>query len=64
MFRIYRRVAASVHTPYTDQAMTPVDDDETQRLELFTHNKSARDAVDHARGIKMLIESSAAQPSA
>jgi radical SAM superfamily enzyme YgiQ (UPF0313 family) len=64
MFRIYRRVAASVHTPYTDQAMTPVDDDETQRLELFTHNKSARDAVDHARRIKMLIESSAAQPSA
>ena len=64
MFRIYRRVAASVHIPYTDQAMTPVADDETQRLELFTHNKSARDAVDHARRIKMLIESSAAQPSA
>jgi radical SAM superfamily enzyme YgiQ (UPF0313 family) len=64
MFRIYRRVAASVHIPYTDQAMTPVADDETQRLELFTHNKSARDAVDHARRIKILIESSAAQPSA
>jgi len=64
MFRIYRRVAANVHIPYTDQAMTPVADDEMQRLELFTHNKSARDAVDHARKIKMLIESSAAQPSA
>jgi radical SAM superfamily enzyme YgiQ (UPF0313 family) len=64
MFRIYRRVAASVHIPYTDQAITPVADDETQRLELFTHNKSARDAVDHARRIKILIESSAAQPSA
>jgi radical SAM superfamily enzyme YgiQ (UPF0313 family) len=64
MFRIYRRVVASAHIPYTDQAMTPVADDETQRLELFTHNKSARDAVDHARRIKMLIESSAAQPTA
>jgi radical SAM superfamily enzyme YgiQ (UPF0313 family) len=63
IFRIYRRVAAGAHIPYTDQAMTPVSDDETQRLELFTHNKSARDAVDHARKIKILtaLTSTAAQ---
>jgi hypothetical protein len=34
--------------------MTPVTDDETQTLELFTHNKSAREAVDHARKVKTL----------
>src|SRR5947199_728696 len=54
IFRIYRRVAASSHIPYTDQAMTAVIDDDTQTLDLFTHNKSARDAVDHARKIKIL----------
>jgi radical SAM superfamily enzyme YgiQ (UPF0313 family) len=64
IFRIYRRVAAGAQMPYTDQAMTPVSEDETQRFELFTHNKSAREAVDRARKIKMLIESSAAQPTA
>jgi radical SAM superfamily enzyme YgiQ (UPF0313 family) len=63
IFRIYRRVAAGAHIPYTDHAMTPVSDDETQRFELFTHNKSARDAVDHARKIKILtaLTSTAAQ---
>jgi len=63
IFRIYRRVAAGAHNPYTDHAMTPVSDDETQRFELFTHNKSARDAVDHARKIKILtaLSSTAAQ---
>jgi radical SAM superfamily enzyme YgiQ (UPF0313 family) len=63
IFRIYRRVAAGAHISYTDQAMTPVSDDETQRLELFTHNKSARDAVDHARKVKILttLTSPAAQ---
>jgi hypothetical protein len=64
IFRIYRRVSADAHIPYTDQAMTPVSDDETQRLELFTHNESAREAVYRARRIKMLTESSAAQPTA
>jgi radical SAM superfamily enzyme YgiQ (UPF0313 family) len=54
IFRIYRRVTAGAHIPYNDQAMTPVSEDETQRLELFTHNKSARKAVDHARKIKIL----------
>jgi radical SAM superfamily enzyme YgiQ (UPF0313 family) len=63
IFRIYRRVATGAHIPYTDQAMTPISDDETQTLELFTHNKSAREAVDHARKIKILtaLGSSAAQ---
>jgi radical SAM superfamily enzyme YgiQ (UPF0313 family) len=54
IFRIYRRVAASSHVPYTDQAMQAVSDEDPQKLDLFTHNKSARDAVDHARKIKIL----------
>jgi hypothetical protein len=54
ILRIYRRVAASKPIAYTDLAMTPVSEDETQTLELFTHNKSAREAVDHARKIKTL----------
>ena len=54
IFRIYRRVAAAKDVPYTDQAMTPVTEDETETLELFTHNKSAREAVDHARKVKTL----------
>jgi hypothetical protein len=40
--------------------MMPVSEDETQTLELFTHNKSARDAVDHARRIKVLTGTGAA----
>jgi radical SAM superfamily enzyme YgiQ (UPF0313 family) len=54
IFRIYRRVVADAHLPYMDQAMTPVTDTEAQTFELFTHNKSARDAVEHARKIKTL----------
>ncbi|MFZ3358749.1 MAG: radical SAM protein, partial [Xanthobacteraceae bacterium] len=54
IFRIYRHVAADAQMPYSDQAMLPVTEDETQTLELFTHNKSAREAVDHARKIKIL----------
>jgi radical SAM superfamily enzyme YgiQ (UPF0313 family) len=63
IFRIYRRVAAGAQMPYNDQAMTPVSEDETQTLELFTHNRSAREAVDHARKIKILtaVGSSRAQ---
>ena len=66
IFRIYRRVAADAQIPYTDQAMTPVSEDETQTLELFTHNKAAREAVDHARKIKILtaLGSTAAQSAA
>ncbi len=41
------------HT-YTDQAMTPVTDDETETLELFTHSDAARQAVAHAHKIAQL----------
>jgi hypothetical protein len=46
--------------------MTPVTEDETQTLELFTHDKSTREAVDHARKIKVLttLGSTAAQSTA
>jgi hypothetical protein len=64
IFRIYRRVAADAHLPYTDQAMTPVSEAETQTLGLFTHNRLARDAVDHARKIKTLTAGAAAETAA
>ena len=66
IFRIYRRVVASAHIPYTDQAMTPISEEETQTLELFTHTNSAREAVDHARKVKILtaLGSVATQPTA
>ena len=64
IFRIYRRVSAEAHLAYTDLAMTPVTEDETQTLELFTHNRSARDAVDHARKIKTLTTGAPAETAA
>ncbi len=64
IFRIYRRVAADAHLSYTDQAMMPVTDEETAHLELFTHNQSAREAVDHARKIKTLTAGHAAETAA
>ena len=54
IYRIYRRVAKSANVPYLDQAMMPVSEDDTETLELFTHNQSAREAVDHARKVKAL----------
>jgi hypothetical protein len=43
IFRIYRRVAAGAHIPYTDQAMIPVGEHETQTLELLpTTSRRAR----------------------
>jgi hypothetical protein len=56
LYRIYRSVAAEP-PGYTDQAMAPVVDEEEDSLELFTHNKAARDAVDHARKVKALTAS-------
>ena len=44
---------------YTDLAMTPVAEEEADALELFTQNKAARDAVDHARKVKKLTHSAA-----
>jgi hypothetical protein len=57
-------VAAAKNIPYSDQAMTPVTKDETETLELFTHNKSAREAVDHARKVKALTGTAAAAETA
>jgi Radical SAM superfamily len=58
IYRIYRKVAANPNSMhYTDQAMTPVADDEVENLELFTQNKAARDAVVHARKVKELTHS-------
>jgi radical SAM superfamily enzyme YgiQ (UPF0313 family) len=60
IYRIYRRVAADPNgMAYMDQAMTPVAEDDVDNLELFTHNKSARDAVEHARKVKALTTSAA-----
>jgi hypothetical protein len=39
---------------YVDQALTPVCDDETEKLELFTHSEAARHAVEHAQKIAHL----------
>ncbi|MFL5088580.1 MAG: B12-binding domain-containing radical SAM protein [Xanthobacteraceae bacterium] len=39
---------------YMDQALTPVCDDETESLELFTHSEAARKAVAHAHKIAHL----------
>ena len=54
IFRTYRKVAKAKAVPYSDQAMQPVSDDDVATLELFTHNQSARDAVEHARKVKEL----------
>jgi hypothetical protein len=39
---------------YTDLALTPVTDDEEDRLALFTHTDIARNAVEHARKVSYL----------
>jgi radical SAM superfamily enzyme YgiQ (UPF0313 family) len=58
LYSIYRTVAAEPNDiAYTDQAMTPVVDEDVENLELFTHNQAARDAVDHARKVKALTAS-------
>ena len=64
IFRIYRKVAKSAGVPYSDQAMQPVSEDDTSTLELFTHNQSARDAVDHARKVKTLTGGAVAETAA
>jgi radical SAM superfamily enzyme YgiQ (UPF0313 family) len=42
------------HRFYTDQALSPVSETETEVLELFTHSGDARHAVEHARKIAEL----------
>jgi hypothetical protein len=46
--------------PYTDLAMTPVTDDETDTLEMFTHNDAARNEVVHQRKVDALTHGKAA----
>jgi radical SAM superfamily enzyme YgiQ (UPF0313 family) len=51
----YHRVAAEPNgMNYTDLAMTPVTEDETDHLEMFTQNDAARHAVDHIHKVKTL----------
>jgi len=60
LYRIYRSVAAEANDmTNTDQAMAPVADADEDNLQLFTHNKAARDAVHHARKVKALTASPA-----
>jgi hypothetical protein len=47
---------------YTDQALLPVSDDETEALEMFTHHEAARNAVAHARKIDALTHGDNAAP--
>jgi hypothetical protein len=47
--------------PYTDLALTPVTEDETETLEMFTHNAAARSEVVHQRKVAALTHG-AAQP--
>jgi hypothetical protein len=56
LHRINRRLQKDPNRyTYTDLAMTPVTDDETERLELFTHSDAARQAVAHAHKIEQLV---------
>jgi hypothetical protein len=50
--------------PYTDLALTPVLDNETEALEMFTHSEAARDAVAHIRKVDALTGRSAARRDA
>ncbi len=59
LHRTNRRVQSDPNRyTYTDLAMTPVTEDETERLELFTHSDAARDAVAHVHKIEQLTGTS------
>jgi len=45
---------------YMDRALTPVEDDETETLEMFTHNEGARNEVAHTRKVAALTHGTAA----
>jgi len=52
---MYRRVRREQKAgTYTDVAMTPVNDDETDTLEMFTHNDAVRKEVAHQRKVDAL----------
>jgi len=58
--RIAKRVAADpANLAYADLAMTPVAEDETENLEMFTHTTAARDAVVHIRKVAELTHGAA-----
>ena len=60
LYRTSRRIKKDPNRhKYTDQAMTPVTEDETDRLELFTHSDAARQAVAHAHKVAQLTGSGA-----
>jgi hypothetical protein len=49
-----RRDALEGRMRYIDPALTPVSDDETETLEMFTRNDGTRNAVEHARKVAHL----------
>ncbi|MPZ36858.1 MAG: radical SAM protein [Rhizobiales bacterium] len=49
--------------PYTDRAIAPVTDDETETLEIFTHNEGARNQVAHIRKVAELTSGKSAAPA-
>ena len=61
--RLRRRIKREqALAPYMDQALTPVVDEETETLEMFTHNEGARGEVKHQRKIAALIGRAPTQP--
>jgi radical SAM superfamily enzyme YgiQ (UPF0313 family) len=44
---------------YVDQALTPVTEDETEKLELFTHSEAARESVKHVQKVARLTGAAA-----
>jgi len=54
LFTVQRIYGDKNRYAYTDQALTPVTDDEPEKLELFTHSEAARESVKHARKIAQL----------
>ncbi len=60
LWRIKRRVEADPDRfAYSDAALAPVVDDETDTLDMFIHTSAAKDAVVHARKIDELIHGAA-----
>ncbi|MFL9825222.1 B12-binding domain-containing radical SAM protein [Rhodoplanes sp. SY1] len=45
--------------PYTDLALTPVTDEETETLDMFTHSEDARRSVAHVRKVDALTHPTA-----
>jgi hypothetical protein len=49
--------------PYTDVALSPVQDEEIEALELFTHNEGARNEVARTRKIAALTHAARVEPA-